>query len=195
MTSSERTSPAGSTISSQEAAHHEAGHAVVAVSLGGQVSRIARCDSAHDDLDRWAIIVGDDFRETQHLERATTSLAGPLSQLMSASDDDWWAGETGEESVDRLLDDLRRHQDDVGITEDLQDAWRSLSEVCQVDLRDARQAIERRAAWRWLVTHARRVVTENWVGIERIAEELLVRGAVDRELLNEILQRVKAEKR
>jgi hypothetical protein len=75
----------------------------------------------------------------------------------------------------------------LGITEDLQDAWRYLAVVCQLDLQDPREAHERRVAWRWLATHTHRVVVECWGGIERVAEELLVYGAVDHERLEELL--------
>jgi hypothetical protein len=166
-----------------DTARHEAGHAVVALLLGGKVGGIERLNPDEDELERWAVTRAS-FRFEDYVEKATQALAGPVAQFLSE------AGGPAEDEVEQLgalidyLDEVENITPDYG---DFGSAWEELAILCDFERYNPAHYRESSWAWQWLIARTYRAVTEGWALIERVAADFLDRGTVSGERLREIV--------
>ena len=165
----------------REIAYHLAAHVVVAVHSGGAATDIRLPSS--EGVEPWDVSARDGLCAERHIERATSSLAGPIAECLTL-------GVTG--SMSTLMYVARQlvvREDEVGVTEDLQEVWIELAEIFQLDLVASAQAPEREAAWNWLTARAVRLVDLWWDEITSVATELLITGSLGEARLHSLLSR------
>jgi hypothetical protein len=157
--------------------HHEAGHAVVALQLGGTVGSIEMLDPDLDPLERWAVCRSVGMRRDSWLDIASHCLAGPVAEYLSEQggpvkdEDDYdqingleaWLDEREFDSVDEDFENARKYLNLVlDIEEDIEEP----------------HSPEAVAAWSFLACRVYRLVVTYWPSIEQVGAELLRDGSM-----------------